>query len=207
MIRKWIEKKIDARVNEYLSRVSLMLDEGEIAEHVEVDPALVAEHIEASDLVEHIDLDYALDDALDYDRVADYVDMRNLAEHIELYDLADYIDKSDLVDCIDTDDIASDIEVDAQDVASHIDLQDLADYVADEPVVLQGLIENNDFVDNLTERICEPVEERVLRHIVEVSQAATNFNTDRINALVEAMEAIELAITNMRLTIEGDGDE
>ena len=90
MILKWIEKKIEARVNEYLA--TLEVDEEAIAEHVEVDLSAVAEHIEASDLVDHIDLDYALDNALDYDRVADYVDMRNLADHIELYDLADYID-------------------------------------------------------------------------------------------------------------------
>ena len=205
MIRKWIEKKIEARVNEYLA--TLEVDEEAIAEHVEVDLELVAEHIEASDLVDYIDLDEALEDALDYDQVADYVDMHNLADHICKYDLASEIDKYEIAEAMDKDDIASALDPCPSDIAAHIELQDLADYVADEPALLQGVIENNDFMDNLADRICGPVEERVLRHIVEVSHEATNFNTDRINALVEAMEAIELAITNMRLTMEGDGDE
>ena len=207
MIRKWIEKKIDSRVNEYLNRVSLMLDEEKIAEHVEVDLELVAEHIEASDLVDYIDLDDALDDALDYDRVADYVDMHNLADHICKYDLASEIDKSDLVDCIDTDDIASEIEVDAEDVASHIDLEDLAGYVASEHALTNELVNRDDFVSNLTDNICEAVEERVSNAMVEQCQEATNINTDKIIALVEAMEAFELAITTMRWAIEGDDEE
>ena len=84
MIRKWIEKKIAARVDEYLNRVSLMLDEEEIAEHVEVDLELVAGHIEASDLVDYIDLDDALDDAIDYDRLAGEVNSWELAQELDL---------------------------------------------------------------------------------------------------------------------------
>ena len=105
------------------------------------------------------------------------------------------------------DDIASEIEIDADDVAEHIDLQDLANYVASEHALIQGVIEDSDFMDNLTDRICEPVEERVSNAMVEQCQAATNINTDRINALIEVMEAIELAITTMRWAIEGDDEE
>ena len=205
MIRKWIEKKIEARVNEYLA--NLEVDVEAIAEHVEVDLALVAEHIAASDLVEQIELDDALNDALDYEEVADRVDMRNLADHIEMYDLADYIDKGDIASAFDEDDIASHIEVDPQDVASHIELQALANWVADEDELINSLVENTDFVDNLSDRIYEPVEEHVRNAMVEQCQAATNINTAKVNAIIEAMETIELAVTQMRMTIEGDGDE
>jgi len=202
MIRKWIEKKIEARVNEYLA--TLEVDEEAIAEHVEVDLELVAEHIEASDLVEYIELDEALDDALNYDRVADYVDMRNLADHIELYDLASEIDKYEIAEAMDKDEIASALDPCPSDIAAHIDLADLSDCVADEHALIQGVIENKDFMDNLTDRICEPVEERVLRQIHEATNDTMKINTGRIKALIEAMESIELVITEMRLVIEGD---
>ena len=205
MIRKWIEKKIEARVNEYLA--TLEVNEEAIAEHVEVDLELVAEHIEASDLVDYIDLEDALDDALDYDRIASEVSSYDLAQELDLRDIAEEIDKYDLACHIDTNDIASEIEVDEQEVASHIDLADLADYVADEHALIRRLVENSDLMENLTDRIREPVEERVLNHIVEVSHEATNINTDKIIALVEAMEAFELAITTMRWAIEGDDEE
>ncbi len=205
MIRKWIEKKIDARVNEYLA--TLEVNEEAIAEHVEVDLELVAEHIEASDLVDYIDLDDALDDALDYDRLASEVNSWELAQELDIEAVAQEIDKYDLAQSIDKDDIASEIEVDAEEVAEHIDLADLADYVASEHALIQGVIESSDFMDNLTDRICEPVEERVSNAMVEHCQAATNINTDRINALIGAMESIELAITEMRWAIEGDDEE
>jgi len=207
MIRKWIEKKIDARVNEYLNRVSLMLDEEKIAEHVEVDLELVAEHIEASDLVDYIDVDDALDDVIDYDRLASEVNSWELAQELDMEAVAQEIDKHDLAQSIDKDDIASNIEVDAEDVAVHIDLEDLAGYVASEHALTNELVNHDDFVSNLTDNICEAVEERVSNAMVEQCQEATNINTDKIIALVEAMEAIELAITNMRLTIEGDDEE
>ena len=200
MIRKWIEKKIDARVNEYLA--TLEVDEAAVAEHVEVDLELVAEHIEASDLVEHIDLDYALDDALDYDRVADYVDMRNLADHIELYDLADHIDKSDLVDCIDTDDIASEIDVDPHEIAQHIELQDLANWVADEDELISALVENTDFVLALGEEI----QDKVADTITDTMNHMVNENAKKINATIEALtfleDAFSGAITQLRWALE-----
>ena len=207
MIRKWIEKKVAARVDEYLNRVSLMLDEEEIAEHVEVDLELVAEHIEASDLVDYIDLDDALDDALDYDRLASEVSLWQLAQELDLEAVAQEVDKHDLAQNIDKDDIASEIEVDAEEVAEHIDLQDLAGHVASEYALTHELVNNNDFVNNLTDNICEAVEERVSNAMVEQCQEATNINTDKIIALIGAMESIELAITEMRLTIEGDDEE
>ena len=205
MIRKWIEKKIEARVNEYLA--ALEVDEEAIAEHVEVDLELVAEHIEASDLVDYIDLGDALDDALDYDRIASEVSSYDLAQELDLRDIAEEIDKYELADCINKDDITSNIEVDEQAVAEYIDLADLADYVAGEHTLIEGVIGDSDFMDNLCDRIYEPVKEHVSNAMVEQCQAATNINTDRINALIEAMETIELAITNMRLTIEGDEEE
>lgn len=204
MIRKWIEKKIEARVNEYLA--TLEVNEEAIAEHVEVDLELVAEHIEASDLVDYIDLDEALDDALDYDRIASEVNSWELAQELDLRDIAEEVDKYDLAHHIDTDDIASNIEVDEQAVAEHIDLAGLADYVASEHALTHELVNDNDFVDNISVNIQEAVEERVSNAIVEHYQAATNINTDRIIALIEAMETIELAVTQMRMTIEG-GDE
>ena len=205
MIRKWIEKKIEARVNEYLA--TLEVNEEAIAEHVEVDLGLVAEHIEASDLVDYIDLDEALDDALDYDRVADYVDMRNLADHIELYDLADYIDKSDLVDCIDTDDIASEIEVDAQDVASHIELSDLANWVADEDELINSLVGNTDFVLKLGEEI----QDHVADTITDTMNHMVNGNTAKVNAIIEALTTLEDAFlgvtTQLRWALEKKQEE
>jgi len=204
MIRKWIEKKIEARVNEYLA--TLEVNEEAIAEHVEVDLELVAEHIEASDLVDYIDLDDALDEALDYDRIASEVNSWELAQELDLRDIAEEVDKYDLAHHIDTDDIASNIEVDEQAVAEHIDLAGLADYVASEHALTDELVNDNDFVDNISVNIQEAVEERVSNAIVEHYQAATNINTDRINALIEAMKTIELAVTQMRMTIEG-GDE
>lgn len=207
MIRKWIEKKIDARVNEYLNRVSLMLDEEKIAEHVEVDLELVAEHIEASDLVDYIDLDDALDDALDYDRLASEVNSWELAQELDLEAVAQEVDKYDLAQSIDKDDIASALDPCPSDIAEHIDLEDLAGYVASEHALTNELVNHDDFVSNLTDNICEAVEERVSNAMVEQCQAATNINTDKIIALIEAMEAFELAITTMRWAIEGDDEE
>jgi len=200
MIRKWIEKKIDARVNEYLANLDKHLDEEAIAEHVEVDPSAVAEHIEASDLAEHIDMDYAVSEALDYDRIAEYVDMRNLADHIEMYDLADYIDKSDLVDCIDTYDIASHIEVDPQDVAGHIELSDLANWVADEDELINSLVENTDFVLKLGEEI----QDRVAEAITDTMNHMVNENAKKINAVIDTLYRLEDAfgMTELRWALE-----
>ncbi len=205
MIRKWIEKKIEARVNEYLD--ALEVGEEAIAEHVKVDPALVAEHIEASELVDWIDLDDALDNALDYDRLADYVDMRNLADHIELYDLADYIDKSEIADNFDMSDIASEIEVDAQDVASHIELQDLANWVADEDALINALVENTDFVFKLGEW----VQDKVADAITDTMSHMVKENTTKVNAVVEALtlfeDAFSGAVTQLRWALEKNEEE
>ena len=108
---------------------------------------------------------------------------------------------------MDKDDIASALDPCPSDIAAHIELEDLANHVADEQVLISGLIENDDLLDNLTDRICEPLEERVSNAMVEQCQEATNINTDKIIALVETMEAIELAITTMRWAIEGDDEE
>lgn len=200
MIRKWIEKKIEARVNEYLATVEV--DERAIAEHVEVDPALVAEHIEPWDLVDHIDMEDAVRDALDYDDIADNVDMRNLADHIDPYNLADYIDKSDIADSLDISDIASYLEVEAEDVAEHIELQDLADYVADEDALIRALARNTDFVLKLGEEI----QDRVAEAITDTMNHRVNENAKKINAVIEALDLLEDAfsgaVTQLRWALE-----
>lgn len=200
MIRKWIEKKIEARVNEYLANLELEYDV--IGSYVEVDLELVAEHIEPSDLAEYIELDDALNDALDYDRIADYVDMRNLADHIDQYDLADYIDKSDIADNLDMSDIASHIEVDAQDIAEHIDLEDLANWVADEDQLINSLVRNDDFVLALGEHI----QDHVASTITDTMNHMVNENAKKINATIEALtlleDALSGAVTQLRWALE-----
>lgn len=194
MIRKWIEKKIEARVNEYLANLDMHLDEEAIAEHVEVDPALVAEHIETSDLVDYIDLDDALNDALDYDRIASEVSSYDLAQELDLRDIAEEIDMDDLAYHIDTDDIASEVEVDAQDVASHIELSDLANCVAEEDELVSALVRNDDFVLRLGEAITD-----TMNHLV-------NENTAKVNATIEALtlleDAFSGAVTQLRWALE-----
>ena len=207
MIRKWIEKIIEARVNEYLNRVSLMLDEEEIAEHVEVDPALVAEHIEASDLVEYIDLDDALGDAVDYDRIASEVSSYDIAQELDLRDIAEEVDKYDLACHIDSDDIASNISVDEQDVAEHIDLAYLADYVAGEDELISALVRNDDFVWALGEHI----QDRVANTITDTMNHLVSENAKKVNAIIEALtlleDAFSGAIVQLRWAIEGDDEE
>jgi len=203
MIRKWIEKKIEARVNEYLD--ALEVGEEAIAEHVEVDPALVAEHIEVAGVVDCLDLEETLHDALDYDRIADYVDMRNLADHIELYDLADYIDRSDIADNFDMSDIASEIEVDAQDVAEHIELQDLANWVADEDELIRALVRNDDFVFKLGEW----VQDKVADVITDTVSHMVKENTTKVNAVIETLYRLEDAfgMTELRWALEKKEEE
>ena len=200
MIRKWIEKKIEARVNEYLA--TLEVNEEAIAEHVEVDLELVAGHIETLDLVDHIDMDHAIDSALDYDQIADHVDMSNLADHIDQYDLADYIDKSDIADNLDMSDIASHLEVDEQEVACHIELSDLANWVADEDELINSLVENTDFVLKLGEEI----QDKVADAITDTMHYMVSENKTKVNAVIEALtlleDAFSGAVTQLRWALE-----
>jgi hypothetical protein len=205
MIRKWIEKKIEARVNEYLANLELEYDV--IGSYVEVDLELVAEHIETSDLVDYIDMDHAIDSALDYDQIADQVDMRNLADHIDQYNLADYIDKSDIADHIDMSDIASHIEVDEQEVACHIELSDLANWVADEDELINSLVENTDFVLKLGEEI----QDKVADAITDTMNHLVNENTTKVNLVIEALtlleDAFSGAVTQLRWALEKKQEE
>lgn len=198
MIRKWIEKKIEARVNEYLA--ALEVNEEAIAEHVDIDYDFLAGHIEPEDLAVHIDMEDAVRDAVDYDDIADHVDMRNLADHIELYDLADYIDKRDIADNLDMSDIASHMEVDAEDVAEHIELQDLADYVTDEDALIRALARNTDFVLKLGEEI----QDRVAEAITDTMNHRVNENAKKINAVIETLFRLEDAfgMTELRWALE-----
>ena len=205
MIRKWIEKKIDARVNEYLA--TLEVDEEAIAEHVEVDLELVAEHIEASDLVDYIDLDEALDDALDYHRIASEVNSWELAQELDLEAVAQEVDKYDLAQSIDKDDIASALDPCPNDIAAHIDLEDLAGYVADEEGLISALIDDNDFVSELGEEI----QGRVAQAITDTMSHMVNENTKKINAAIEALtfleDAFSGAVTQLRWALEKKQEE
>lgn len=203
MIRKWIEKKIEARVNEYLAT----LEYDVLGSYVEVDPELVAEHIEASDLVDYIDLDDALDNALDYDRLASEVSSYDLAQELDLRDIAEEIDKDDLAYHIDTDDIVSEIEVDAQDVASHIELSDLANWVADEDELVNALVDNDDLVLKLGEEI----QDRVAQAITDTMNHLVSENAKKINATIEALtlleDAFSGAVTQLRWALEKKQEE
>lgn len=203
MIRKWIEKKIEARVNEYLAT----LEYDVLGSYVEVDPELVAEHIEASDLVDYIDLDDALDNALDYDRIASEVSSYDLAQELDLRDIAEEIDKDDLAYHIDTDDIVSEIEVDAQDVASHIELSDLANWVADEDELVNALVDNDDLVLKLGEEI----QDRVAQAITDTMNHLVSENAKKINATIEALtlleDAFSGAVTQLRWALEKKQEE
>lgn len=206
MIRKWIEKKIEARVNEYLA--TLEVNEEAIAEHVKLDPELVAGHIEASDLVDYLDLEDALNDTVHYDRIAEDIDMNNLAEHIDRYDLAHHIDMSDIADNLDMSDIASHLEVDAQDVAECIELQSLANWVAEEDDLINALVGNTDFVLKLGEEI----QDKVADVITDTVSHMVNENTAKVNAVIEALtlleDAFSGAVTQLRWALEkNEGDE
>jgi hypothetical protein len=200
MIRKWIEKKIEARVNEYLA--TLEVNEEKIAEHVEVDPELVAGHIEPEDLAVHIDMEDAVRDALDYDDIADNVHLGELADHIDKYDLAYNLDMRDIADNLDSSDIASYIEADSQDVAEHIELSELAYCLADEDGLINALAGNTDFVLKLGEEI----QDKVVDAITDTMNHMVNENAKKINAVIEALtlleDAFSGAVTQLRWALE-----
>lgn len=203
MIKKWIEKKIEARVNEYLAN----LEYDVLGSYVEVEPAmlpLVAKHIEVSDLIEHIDVDDSINDALDYDRIADYVDMNNLSDHICMHTLADRIEAGDIASAFSESEIAGHISVDAKAVSDHIDMDDLADYVAEAYEFADRVAK----ADNFVAMVSDTMQESVLNAVVDRVQESTDLNTHKVNAVIDALYRLEdaFAMTELRWAL-GEGEQ
>ena len=211
MMKKWIKRMITElleekdTVEQIAEHISDKVTDACVAsvtpEHVahEMDYSEVAEHIStsaiASDLAYDIDLrevaeNISLDDLsyhLDYSDMADYLDTAEVAENIYLPDLAGEIDYSDLADYIDLDDI----EIDLSDLQSHIDMSELSGYAADhidyESVV--GAMDDTALYNQLRDAFVSDIEEL---HI-ELDK--------KIKSLIDCFGSIELAVTEMRMTL------
>ena len=116
MIRKWINRLIDDRLN---SRLSELPDpvEPEI-DYGAFDYGEIADHMSSSDIADYIEVDAS--------EVAEHLDISDVASEIDLYDLADNFSASDIADemNIDVSDIAEHIDV--SDIANELDLEELA---------------------------------------------------------------------------------
>lgn len=211
MMKKWIKRMITElleekdTVEQIAEHISDKVTDACVAsvtpEHVahEMDYSEVAEHIStsdiASDLAYDIDLrevaeNISLDDLsyhLDHSDIADYLDKADVAENIHLSDLAGEINYLDLAENIDP----SDIEVDLHDLQSHIDMSELSEYTADyidyESVV--GAMDDTALYNQLRDAFETDIEQL---HI-ELDK--------KIKSLIHCFESIELAVTEMRMTL------
>ena len=146
MIRKWINRLIDDRLNSRLSELPDPVepeidygafDYGEIADHmsisdiadyIEVDASEVAEHLDISDVASEIDL-YELADNFSASDIADEmsIDASDIAEHVDVSDIANELDLVDL---------ASELNMDT--LAEHVDLDEVTGKLQDEMKTLKN---------------------------------------------------------------------
>jgi len=211
MMKKWIkrmitelldEKETIEQVAEHISDkvtdacvasmsaqdVAHEMDYSEVAEHISTSDIAsdLAYDIDAGEVAENISLD-DLAYHLDNDEIADYLDKAEVAESIRLDDLAGAIDYRNLADYIDSDDI----EVDLHDLQSHIDMSELGEYTADhidyESVV--GAMDDTALYNQLRDAFETDIEQL---HI-ELNK--------KMKSLIHCFESIELAVTEMRMTL------
>ena len=168
--------------------VAYEMDCSEVAEHISTSDIAsdLAYDIDAGEVAENISLD-DLASYLDNDAIADYLDKADVADHIYLPDLASEIDIFNLGENIDP----SDIEVDLSDVAGCLDMSELSEYTADhinyESVV--GAMDDTALYNQLRDAFETDIEQL---HI-ELDK--------KIKSLIHCFESIELAVTDMRLTL------
>ena len=175
MITKWINRLIDNRLN---SRLSELPDPKEpVIDYGAFDYQEIADHIETSDIAEHIDVGA-------YDIAAE-MDISYVAGEIDLYDLAEHIDTSD---------IANEMSIDASDIAEHVDADEIASNID-----LADLASELDMTDIANELCLDQVTEELQRDMATLK--------DRQLALIEALESIELAVTQMRMTLDNVGEQ
>ena len=175
MITKWINRLIDKRLNSRLSELPDPM-EPEI-DYGAFDYQEIADHIETSDIAEHISVEA-------YDIAAE-MDISEVAGEIDMYSLVDYIDASD---------IADEMSIDASDIAEHVDTDEIASNID-----LSDLASELDMTDIANELCLDQVTEELQRDMVTLK--------DRQLALIEALESIELAVTQMRMTLENTGEQ
>jgi len=171
MITKWINRLIDKRLSELPDPKEPVIDYGAF------DYQEIADHIETSDIAEHIGVEA-------YDIAAE-IDIGYVAKEVDLYDLAEHIDTSD---------IANEMSIDASDIAEHVDTDDIASNID-----LSDLASELDMTDLASELCLDQVTEELQRDMVTLK--------DRQLALIEALESIELAVTQMRMTLDNVGGQ
>ena len=146
----------------------------------DIDLREVAENISLDDLAYH----------LDNDEIAGYLDKAEVAENIYLSDLAGEIDLGEVACYIDP----IDIEIDLSDLQGHIDMSELSEYAADhieyESVV--GAMDDTALYNQLRDAFETDIEQL---HI-ELDK--------KIKSLIHCFESIELAVTEMRMVLEGE---
>jgi len=175
MIRKWINKLIDNRLNSRLGELPDPM-EPEI-DYGAFDYGEIADHISSSDIAEYIEVEAS--------DIADYIDISDVAGEIDLYELADNISASD---------IADEMSMDASDIAEHVDTGEIANELD-----LEELAGNLNMADLAKELCLDEVTEELQRDMVTLK--------DRQLAVIDALESIELAVTQMRITINIEGEQ
>jgi len=175
MITKWINRLIDKRLNSRLSELPDPM-EPEI-DYGAFDYQEIADHIETSDIAEHISVEaYDIAAEMDISEVAGEIDMYSLVDYIDASDIADEmsIDASDIAEHVDTDDIASNIDL--SDLASELDMTDIANELC---------------LDQVTEEL----------------QRDMNKLKDSQAVILHALNNIELAMTEMRMMLDNVGEQ
>tara|TARA_R110000787_G_scaffold106610_1_gene214337 strand:- start:178 stop:705 length:528 start_codon:yes stop_codon:yes gene_type:complete len=175
MIRKWINKLIDNRLNSRLGELPDPM-EPEI-DYGAFDYGEIADHISSSDIAEYIEVEAS--------DIADYIDISDVAGEIDLYELADNISASD---------IADEMSMDASDIAEHVDTGEIANELD-----LEELAGELDMAD-LAKELC-------LDEVTEELQRDMNTLKDRQGAIINALNNIELAMTEMRMMLEETTEE
>ena len=113
MIRKWIERMIDARLHAIKESITLLEESIPEIEEVEIDYDDLASHIEYSDLEQQ----------LDYHTLADNVSKHELAEEIDTTSIID-----ELTEAIRPSQVAD--ALDHQELAEHFDYGELAKHIS-----------------------------------------------------------------------------
>jgi len=117
---------------------------------------------------------------VDYDKLADRVCMHDLSGNLDYCDLADYLSVSDVAYEIDKADVAEHMEIDYEDVQEEIAYDTLAEHVD---------------LHSLSRQIDHQ------QIVIDYDKIVTK-GDDSVKAILNALSNFELAITEMRLTLQ-----